>query len=84
MRRTNFVVRSIQSNRLRRFLLAAAVAAASLQVMASWAQNAPSDASAAGFQEFGDRVEKYVQLHKSVESKLPKLKSTNEPELLEA
>ncbi len=84
MRRTNFVVRSIQSNRLRGFLLAAAIAAASLQVMASRAQNAPPEASTAGFQEFGDRVEKYVQLHKSVESKLPKLKSTNEPELLEA
>jgi len=37
-----------------------------------------------GFQEFSDRVQKYVQLHKSVEGTVPKLKATNEPELIVA
>lgn len=48
------------------------------------AQTAPPDLKAPGFQEFSDRVQKYVQLHKSVESTVPKLKSTNEPELIAA
>ncbi len=42
------------------------------------------DLKAPGFQEFSDRVQKYVQLHKSMEATLPKLKSTNEPELIVA
>ena len=42
------------------------------------------DLKSPGFQEFSDRVQKYVQLHKSVEATLPKLKSTNEPELIVA
>ncbi|MDP9337961.1 MAG: hypothetical protein M3P45_03735 [Acidobacteriota bacterium] len=65
-------------------VLAGMLAAASLQAPASQAQNPPPDLSAPGFQEFSDRVQKYVQLHKSVEATLPKLKSTNEPELIEA
>jgi hypothetical protein len=42
------------------------------------------DLKSPGFQEFLDRVQKYVQLHKSVEGTLPKLKPTNEPELIDA
>jgi len=48
------------------------------------AQNPPPDLKSPGFQEFADRVQKYVQLHKSVEATVPKLKSTNEPELIVA
>jgi hypothetical protein len=48
------------------------------------AQTTPPDLKAPGFQEFSDRVQKYVQLHKSVEATVPKLKSTNEPELIAA
>ena len=47
-------------------------------------QNPPPDLKSPGFQEFSDRVQKYVQLHKSVEATVPKLKATNEPELLVA
>jgi hypothetical protein len=47
-------------------------------------QGTPPDLKAPGFQEFSDRVQKYVQLHKSVEATVPKLKSTNEPELIAA
>lgn len=46
--------------------------------------DAQVDLKAPGFQEFSDGVQKYVQLHKSVEATLPKLKSTNEPELIVA
>jgi hypothetical protein len=46
--------------------------------------NAPPDLKSPGFQEFADRVQKYVQLHKSVEATVPKLKATNEPELIAA
>jgi hypothetical protein len=48
------------------------------------AQAPPPDLKAPGFQEFSDRVQKYVQLHKSVEATVPKLKATNEPELIVA
>ncbi len=48
------------------------------------AQNPPADLKSPGFQEFSDRVQKYVQLHKSVEATVPKLKATNEPELIVA
>jgi hypothetical protein len=48
------------------------------------AQNAPPELKSPGFQEFSDRVQKYVQLHKSVEATVPKLKATNEPELIAA
>jgi hypothetical protein len=54
------------------------------QVQNQPAQNAPPDLKSPGFQEFADRVQKYVQLHKSVEATLPKLKATNEPELIVA
>jgi hypothetical protein len=47
-------------------------------------QNPPPDLKSPGFQEFSDRVQKYVQLHKSVEGTVPKLKTTNEPELIVA
>lgn len=47
-------------------------------------QNPPPDLKSPGFQEFSDRVQKYVQLHKSVEATVPKLKATNEPELIVA
>src|ERR1700730_3604275 len=48
------------------------------------AQNAPPELKSPGFQEFSDRVQKFVQLHKSVEATVPKLKTTNEPELIAA
>jgi len=48
------------------------------------AQNQAPDLKSPGFQEFSDRVQKYVQLHKSVEGTVPKLKATNEPELIVA
>jgi hypothetical protein len=47
-------------------------------------QSPPPDLKAPGFQEFSDRVQKYVQLHKSLEATVPKLKATNEPELIVA
>jgi hypothetical protein len=54
------------------------------QVQNQPAQNPAPDLKSPGFQEFSDRVQKYVQLHKSVEATLPKLKATNEPELIVA
>ena len=39
---------------------------------------------AAGFQEFSRRVQDYVKLQKTVESKLPALKSTDLPEMISA
>src|SRR5229473_335538 len=42
----------------------------------------PEDA--AGYKEFLDRVQGYLQLHKSVESTLPSLKSTDLPEMIAA
>jgi hypothetical protein len=39
---------------------------------------------AAGFKEFSDRVQGYVQLHKSVEATLPPLKPTDLPEMIAA
>jgi hypothetical protein len=47
-------------------------------------QNPPPDLKSPGFQEFSDRVQKYVQLHKSIEATVPTLKATNEPELIDA
>jgi hypothetical protein len=47
-------------------------------------RTAAPDLKSPGFQEFSDRVQKYVQLHKSVEATVPKLKATNEPELIVA
>jgi hypothetical protein len=47
-------------------------------------QNPPPDLKSPGFLEFSDRVQKYVQLHKSIEATVPKLKATNEPELIAA
>jgi hypothetical protein len=47
-------------------------------------QNPPPDLKSPGFLEFSDRVQKYVQLHKSIEATVPKLKTTNEPELIAA
>jgi hypothetical protein len=47
-------------------------------------QKSPPDLKSPGFQEFSDRVQKYVQLHKSIEATVPKLKATNEPELIAA
>src|SRR6202795_4533664 len=47
-------------------------------------QNPPPDLKSPGFQEFSDRVQKYIQLHKSIEATVPKLKATNEPELIVA
>jgi hypothetical protein len=41
-------------------------------------------ADAAGFEEFSDRVDDYVKLHKSQEDLLPKLKQTDVPEMIAA
>jgi hypothetical protein len=43
----------------------------------------PQDLKAPGFQEFSDRVQKYLKVHKSVQGTLPKLKSTSDPALIE-
>jgi hypothetical protein len=43
----------------------------------------PQDLRSPGFQEFSDRVQKYLKLHKSLEGSLSKLKSTNDPALIE-
>ena len=67
-----------------RCLLLAGMAAFGPLHGSSQTQDAQVDLKAPGFQEFSDRVQKYVQLHKSVEATLPKLKSTNEPELIVA
>jgi hypothetical protein len=72
------------TSRFRRVLLLLSAIAGAPHSYASQAQNQPPDLKAPGFQEFSDRVQKYVQLHKSVEATLPKLKSTNEPELIVA
>jgi hypothetical protein len=48
------------------------------------AQNSAPDLKSPGFQKFSECVQKYVQLHKSVEATMPKLKATNEPELIVA
>ncbi len=42
------------------------------------------DLSAPGFKEFGDCVQDYIKLRKKVESSMPKLKKSNEPELIVA
>jgi hypothetical protein len=50
-------------------------------------QNTPppaTDVNYPGFQEFSNRVKAYVVLHKTEEGTLPKLKSTNEPEYINA
>lgn len=56
-----------------------------------WTLNAQTAASekqaredAEGFKEFSARVQEYVQLHKSVESSLPRLKPTDLPEMIAA
>ena len=67
-----------------RCLLLAGIAALEPARGTSQTPDAQVDLKAPGFQEFSDRVQKYVQLHKSVEATLPKLKSTNEPELIVA
>ena len=67
-----------------RCLLLAGVACFWLAQARSQTPDAQVDLKAPGFQEFSDRVQKYVELHKSVEATLPKLKSTNEPELIVA
>jgi hypothetical protein len=74
------------SSAVRRMLLAGLMAAGGVCGLESRTQTpaGPQDLKAPGFQEFSDRVQKYLRLHKSVEATLPKLKSTNEPELLVA
>ena len=74
----------IQKSNWTRCLLLAVMAAFGPLHGRSQTQDAQIDLKAPGFQEFSDRVQKYVQLHKSVEATLPKLKSTNEPELIVA
>lgn len=69
---------------LARCLLLAGIASLGPALGRPQTPDAQVDLKAPGFQEFSDRVQKYVQLHKSVEATLPKLKSTNEPELIVA
>ncbi len=56
--------------------------------LTSQGQGTPADKEqaedAAGFKEFSDRVQGYVQLHKSVEATLPPLKPTDLPEMIAA
>jgi hypothetical protein len=56
--------------------------------LTSQGQGTPSDKEqaedAAGFKEFSDRMQGYVQLHKSVEATLPPLKPTDLPEMIAA
>src|SRR5215471_18287353 len=67
-------------------LLAAFLAPA--WTLTSSGQGTPSEKEqaedAAGFKEFSDHVQQYVQLHKSVESTLPSLKPTDRPEMIAA
>src|SRR5450432_4151874 len=80
-----FVITGTRTKCVGGLFLAATLSLAPLHGFASQAQNpTPADLKSPGFQEFSDRVQKYEQLQKSVEGKLPKLKSTNEPELIEA
>ena len=70
----------------RGFALLAALSLAAAGVLAG--QEAPSKEQtddAAGFKEFTGRVEEYLTLHKTVEKKLPALKSKEElPEMIAA
>jgi hypothetical protein len=72
-----------KSNRTRCLLLAGIASIGPAQGR-SQTPDAQVDLKSPGFQEFSDRVQKYVQVHKSVEATLPKLKPTNEPELIVA
>jgi hypothetical protein len=64
---------------------------AGVMVIGPWSHTAhagqtpagPQDLKAPGFQEFSDRVQKYLRVHKSVEGTLPKLKSTSDPAVIE-
>ncbi len=44
----------------------------------------PRGEEAAGFREFSDRVQKYIQLRKAVEGTIPALKPTDLPEMITA
>jgi hypothetical protein len=44
----------------------------------------PSAEDTAGFKDFSDRVQQYLQLHRAAESSLPALKTTDLPELIAA
>lgn len=48
------------------------------------APNKEQKDDAAGFKEFSDRVQDYIKLQKTVESNLPKLNSTDLPEMIAA
>lgn len=74
----------IRKSNWTRCLMLAGIAALGPSRGVSQTTAAQVDLKAPGFQEFSERVQKYVQLHKSVEATLPKLKSTNEPELIVA
>jgi hypothetical protein len=65
-------------------VVAFSLAAAGMHARQSSAQNKEQKDDAAGFQEFSDRVQDYVKLQKTVESKLPALKSTDLPEMITA
>jgi hypothetical protein len=72
------------NNTFRCAVLAGLFAAGSLQAIAAQQPPSPPPDPAGGFQEFSDKVQEYVKLRKPLEGKLPKLKSTKEPELIEA
>jgi hypothetical protein len=57
-----------------------AIALLAITILAGLAPAAEEDPQAALIQDFQKRVSTYVQLHKTVESSLPKLKSTPEEE----
>jgi hypothetical protein len=74
------------ANHARRFLLVALIFVGCMP--AALAQDLISPKAqaeiAAGYKEFSDRVQAYVNLHKSVESTLPALKPTDLPEMIAA
>ena len=73
-------------NHTRRFLLVALIVVGCMP--AALAQDLISPKAqaeiAAGYKDFSDRVQAYVNLHKSVESTLPTLKPTDLPEMIAA
>jgi hypothetical protein len=71
------------SRRVGSVALAGLLILGSVPARAQQTQGAAPD-TGPGFKEFSDRVQQYVKLHKSVEGSMPKLKSTKEPELIEA
>ena len=80
--KNNFVVLAILSAVAVLSAVLARGEQATAQVLPS--SSAAQRADAPGFKEFTDRVKDYVKLHKTVESSLPAVKTTNIPEMINA